>query len=130
MTGLPVPDAARMLNVRPGTLRRWIRQGCPVVERGRRGRGHAERVDPAAVAAWSRLSLGESSSDRDCLMHDLEAAIPGLVAEASLQALADASPLTQGGAELGRLRNAVGASAQLSCAALLRYMREKSKRSD
>lgn len=51
MTGLPVAAAARELGIKSGTLRRWIRQGCPA-QHGRRGRGHATSVDPEQVRAW------------------------------------------------------------------------------
>lgn len=51
MTGLPLHDAARALGIRPGTLRRWIRQGCPA-QRGRRGRGNSTLVNPESVRQW------------------------------------------------------------------------------
>jgi phage terminase Nu1 subunit (DNA packaging protein) len=59
--GLPVKDAARVLNVPPGTLRRWVRSGCPVVARGRRGRGCALLIDPAEAMAWHRSSPAEAA---------------------------------------------------------------------
>lgn len=40
-----------MLRVKPGTLRRWCRQGMPH-QPGRRGRGHALLVRVADVRAW------------------------------------------------------------------------------
>lgn len=52
MTALPVQLAAQVLNVPTGTLRKWIKHGCPVVQRGRRGRGRMTLIDPAAVRQW------------------------------------------------------------------------------
>lgn len=47
-----LPDAAERLGVPTGTMRRWLRQGLPVAQPGRRGRGHAARVSLPAVRAW------------------------------------------------------------------------------
>lgn len=52
MTALPLEQAAHELGVKPRTLQRWTREGCPVAQRGRRGRGHAALIDPDAVRQW------------------------------------------------------------------------------
>jgi len=44
VTALPVDQAAAALGVPCDTLRRWLREGCPAVTRGRRGRGPAQAV--------------------------------------------------------------------------------------
>lgn len=49
---LTINEAAAALETRPGTVRRWIREGCPVARPGRRGRGHAAKVSLPAVRAW------------------------------------------------------------------------------
>jgi transposase-like protein len=58
--GLPLADAARALGERPGTLRRWVREGCPVVRRGHRGRGSATLVDPSEVQTWRQANTTDA----------------------------------------------------------------------
>lgn len=82
---LALVDAAAALGVRPGTLRRWTRQGCPVVRRGSRGRGHALLLDVNAVRAWS------GAAGRDALVLGLAAEIPILLATAAAESLRRAS---------------------------------------
>lgn len=77
---LPVPQAARVLGTSSATLRRWIAAGAPVARRGRRGRGRATLVDPAAVMAWRRREGGT-----DALLI-LAARLPELLAQAAEQA--------------------------------------------
>lgn len=55
---LTLPKAAAALGVSPRTLGRWIDAGAPVARRGRRGRGDATLIDPAAVRAWRRAQGG------------------------------------------------------------------------
>lgn len=71
---MAVDDAARELGVRPGTLRRWVREGCPVVQRGRRGRGLALVVDVAAVRQW------REASERDAAILEIAGAVPEVLA--------------------------------------------------
>lgn len=61
MNAVPIPDAARALGISPATLRRWIRRGCPVAVRGRRGRGLATLVDPGEVRAWRQAGGREAA---------------------------------------------------------------------
>ena len=75
---LPIVDAASALSVPAGTLRRWIREGCPHVP-GRRGRGCATLVDVQAVKQWQR------ANDRDAVLLDV-AALPDVLASAALVA--------------------------------------------
>ena len=49
---LPLPAAAAELDVRPDTLRSWIRAGAPCVRPGRCGPGGAALVDPERLRAW------------------------------------------------------------------------------
>jgi len=73
---LPIAAAARALGIRPGTLRRWMREGCPVASRGQRGRGHAVLVDPEAVRTW------RAADQRDQVLLELAGDVPRLLAAA------------------------------------------------
>lgn len=44
--------ASKVLGIRPDTLRKWIRQGCPCLALGEIGRGHSSEVDPEAAKSW------------------------------------------------------------------------------
>ena len=79
MNELPVQAAAQALNVRPGTLMRWLREGCPHVP-GRRGRGHAALVDIDLVKRWRGLDKAEAA------ILELAAALPQILAEAAQEA--------------------------------------------
>lgn len=83
---LPIPEAARELGVKPGTLRRWVAEGCPIVQRGRRGRGCALLLDPDAVRRW------RGADQRDALILEIAQALPEVLAGAADQA----SRLTEG----------------------------------
>lgn len=102
MSGVPIPEAAQVLDVAEITLRRWIAQGCPVARRGGRGRGHSTLVIPEAVKAWR-----DGGAVGAC-RHD----ISGLLADAALAVIARYSPATRTGAESRLLREAVSAMAQ------------------
>ncbi len=67
------------LGERPGTLRWWIRQGCPVASPGRRGRGGRTLIDPDAVREW------RSAGDRERFALELAAALPNLLAKAAIE---------------------------------------------
>lgn len=110
--GLALVDAARALGVRKGTLRRWVREGCPVVSRGRRGRGHALRVDPAAVRQWR--GVGE----RERAILELADALPRLTAQATFKAF----QLTEG-LDKRRLAGAMAATWYANALCMLDYLR-------
>ncbi|MFT3793025.1 MAG: hypothetical protein QM741_18595 [Rudaea sp.] len=74
MTALPLRAAAAALGLRHGTLRRHVRNGCPTVTAGHRGRGHAYLIDPDAVRQWLGADL------RDKALHSLAAALPRVLA--------------------------------------------------
>lgn len=76
MNAVPIHAAAQELGVSIPTLRRWMREGCPVARRGHRGRGCATLLDPVAVESWRRAQGGE-----DALLA-FAGAVPELVAEA------------------------------------------------
>lgn len=125
---LPVAEAARELGERPGTLRRWVREGCPVASAGQRGRGNALLLDPEQVQRWRAANDCDHSDAKghSALLAEFAGAIPGLVADAALEALAEASPNTQGGGELRRLREALGDAARRIEASLQHYLAGKS----
>ena len=76
MPALPVTEAAQALGIRPGTLLRWTREGAPVVQRGRRGRGCALLIDVEAVRRW------RGADERDALLLALAQALPEVLAGA------------------------------------------------
>ncbi len=81
MTALPIAEAARVLGVPPGTLRRWCReQRFPVAQVGRRGRGCALLVDPDVVRRWQGADVS------DALILELAQAIPEIAAAATEKA--------------------------------------------
>jgi len=47
-----VADAAKILKISAADVRRELRAGAPVVDRGGRGRGRSTLVDPAALAEF------------------------------------------------------------------------------
>jgi len=110
---LPIAEAARELRVRPGTLRRWIRQGAPVAQRGCRGRGHALLVDVSAVKAW------HGADARDGALLQIAAAIPEILAATTIQTLQDAQ-----GVDKRKLAGILAASWYLSATATLDRLRE------
>src|SRR5690625_2209198 len=49
----PIPEAAAALGVHPGTISRWLADGAPVYQRGKRGGGSKKTlVIPADLRAW------------------------------------------------------------------------------
>jgi len=122
MTPLPIPDAARVLGIRHGTLARWLREGCPVAARGRRGRGCATLVDPAAVREWREAGAVEPS-----LREELRRAIPQTIADAALETAATFSLRAQTGAEHRLLHEAIAVASRASTAAVLALL-EKTKK--
>jgi len=80
MTALTVAEAARALEIPQGRLRRWIRTGCPVAQRGRRGRGGATLIDAGAVREWR-----EAQSD-DALVLALASSLQDVLGDATVKA--------------------------------------------
>lgn len=52
MAGHSVREAAADFHVHVGTIRKWIRNGCPTLELGSVGRSHGSRLDLQEVAQW------------------------------------------------------------------------------
>lgn len=102
------------MGVRPGTLRRWLRQGCPTVTRGRRGRGNAALVDPEAVRQW------RGAGERERVFLELADAIPEVLAGAAAESLRLAQ-----GMDKKRLAGVLTAHWYLGTAAVLDRMREQ-----
>lgn len=80
---MPVATAARALGVSESTLRRKIRDGCPVARRGGRGRGKRTLIDPDAVRAWEASSGG---GDADAALRELAGRIPEALGDAMFAA--------------------------------------------
>jgi hypothetical protein len=55
---IPIPEAARLLEIRQGTLRRWCREGLPHSP-GQKGRGRKTLVDPERARNWRGAPIGE-----------------------------------------------------------------------
>lgn len=59
MTAVSTKEAARQLGISQATMRRLIREGCPVEDLGYGAPGKGSMVDPVKVAAWkARRKLG------------------------------------------------------------------------
>lgn len=80
MSALPVAEAAAELGVRPGTVRRWCRQGMPH-QPGARGRGRALLVDVDVARQWL------DSDPREALFLELADDLPRVLAGAAAEAL-------------------------------------------
>ncbi len=124
MTALPLDQAAAELQVSPVTLRRWIRAGCPVARRGRRGRSLSTLVDVAAVRRWK--AEHREPDPRAALLEQLVQDVPGIAVDAVLATLAEHSARVQGGGEARRLREAVGDTARAVAASLERWAKNRS----
>lgn len=88
VVAMTIEQAAAELDLPPSTLQFWIsRKGCPVARRGRRGRGGATMVDPAAVRRWmaSRDQPTAPTTERDLALA-YAARLPDLLAEAMYRA--------------------------------------------
>jgi phage terminase Nu1 subunit (DNA packaging protein) len=72
MTGMPLRAAAKVLQVDPSTLQRYLRKGCPSLRKGRRGPGNSALVDLRQVRAW----LGPASApDPDMILRQIAEAL-------------------------------------------------------
>jgi hypothetical protein len=114
MKAVNVTAAARELGESPGTVRRWVRQGCPVASRGSRGRGRALLLDPEAVRQWRAATTGEA------LLLSIASAIPGVLADA----MAESLRLAQG-LDKRRLAGVLAGAWYLGASALLDHLRER-----
>lgn len=104
--GIPVTEAAQVLGIRPGTLARWVREGCPVVQRGRRGRGCALLIDPEAVRRW------RGATAVDAVLLELAGALPEVLAAAA----ENAHRLTDGPHKVAAAGVLAGAWYLMACA--------------
>jgi len=114
VTALPVNQAAAALGVPCGTLRRWLREGCPAVTRGRRGRGQAALVDPAQVLQW------REAGERDRIYLELAGAVPAVIAHAACESMRMA-----GGIDKRRLAGVQAATWYVATNAVLDHLRER-----
>ena len=78
---MPIPVAAQKMGVPVGTVRRWIRQGCPVAVQGRRGRGHAAMLCMRQVRAWRHAQAAD-----DRLAVELAGVLPEIMGQAAYSA--------------------------------------------
>jgi hypothetical protein len=74
MNAVQIHAAAQELGVSVATLRRWMREGCPVASRGRRGRGLATMIDPDAVRTWRQ------AGSREAVLLALASSLPDVLA--------------------------------------------------
>src|SRR5690349_11962605 len=97
--GVTLAQAAQALGERTKTLRRWVRNGAPVVAMGRKGRGYATLVDLEQIRSWRQ----SQTSQRQLL--EFASRIPGLLSDATYEAFADwpSSPAKARAAELAAL---------------------------
>jgi phage terminase Nu1 subunit (DNA packaging protein) len=82
--GLPVNRAmlAKTFGVSVVTVDGWVSAGCPIVQRGSKGREY--QFDTAAVAHWRERQILEAAMGKDDSMDVNEAKRRKLVAEAAL----------------------------------------------
>lgn len=111
---LTLPEAAHHLGIPVGTLRRWVREGCPVVLRGHRGRGHACMVDVEAVQRW------RESSTPNALLLEIAAALPDVLARAMVEAWKQID-----GTDKRRLAGVLAGSWYVAASEVLDYLRAK-----
>ncbi|CAD0328112.1 hypothetical protein CFBP7900_17650 [Xanthomonas hortorum pv. carotae] len=114
MHGVPLDRAAATLGVPTGTLRRWVRQGCPVVQRGQRGRGNAALVDPEQVLEWRQ------AGERQQIYLELASAVPAVIAHAACDSLRQAN-----GIDKKRLAGVQAATWYVATNAVLDHLRER-----
>jgi len=110
--GVKIATAAAELGVPPGTVRRWVREGAPVVSRGRRGRGQALLVDPEAIRGW------RMAGERQQIVLELAGQIPEILARAATESL----QLAQG-LDKHRLAGILAAAWYLGASAVLDHLR-------
>lgn len=113
-SAVPIHEAARQLGVRPGTVARWVSEGCPVVQRGRRGRGCALLLDVDQVRRWT------GADARDAAILELAAAAPELLANSMLQALQQAE-----GIDKRKLANVLCGAWYVAACSLLDHLRAR-----
>ena len=86
-------EAARFLEAWVPTLRRWICDGCPVAEKGIRGRPY--QLDLIAVAAWRKGQLKkERKAAEDRAARDAELRLELLSDGAVTEGVPDAAAMT------------------------------------
>lgn len=112
--GVPIATAAKALGVPVGTMRRWVREGCPTLSKGRRGRGHRVLIDLDAVRQW------RSAGVTDRIYLTLAEAVPELLAKAAEESLRMAE-----GFDKRRLAGVIAGSWYLSSTAMLDHLRAK-----
>lgn len=100
-------------DIKPGTIRRWCREGCPH-EKGGRGRGHATLVSVDEVLAW----LAASQDQRQAI--ELANGVPDWIAKAIFNCWRDAE-----GMDKRRLAGILTAGWYAASTAVLDAMREK-----
>lgn len=63
--GISTTEAAKHLGVKPSTVQRWIRKGCPVQSLGAVGRNKGSLVNLDEVNRWRSRRCGATSVQRD-----------------------------------------------------------------
>lgn len=112
MTGLPLTEAARELGISSSTLRRWIeKDGAPVAQRGRRGRGCRTLICPTAVRAW------RAATGREAALIEISNAMPELIARAAMESWRQAQ-----GVDKRRLAGVMAAGWFIATSAVLDHL--------
>lgn len=111
---MTVAEAADRLGVRPGTIRRLIRCGAPVVRRGRRGRGCSTLIDVGALAGWI------AASPCDAVILSIASELPQALAEDAEQALLRADGISK-----NRLAGILAAHWYMNATTVLDHLRER-----
>lgn len=110
-----IARTAHELGISPRQVRRDIRAGAPVAQRGARGRGRQTLLDVAALAAWRRCRGGEHATDR---LRVIASEVPEIVAGAIYDAFAQIE-----GSHKRRCAGALAAAWYLACNAILDRLR-------
>ena len=67
-TGVPLSQAAKYFEVDQVTIRRWLKDNCPCIRRGRRGPGQGALLDLQQVAQWrGKTRTPEMQTPRDAM---------------------------------------------------------------
>ncbi|MBI5315038.1 MAG: helix-turn-helix domain-containing protein [Nitrospirae bacterium] len=96
---MTLPQAAKLLNLHPATLRKWIRNGAPTISLGEVGRGHGTTVDLEQLKTWRATRAVPTLADHD-KRDTLSIVSTALLDALKRDALAGKAGLTEGQAAM------------------------------